>query len=538
MKTLHANSSQLLDPLKDLAKEAGIEYVKGLFEYPLIKEKTRLLPYSFAKKRNVIPFQEVDGCLYVAVADPYDLETLEEVRYITKSPIKEVLASKAEIASAIEECYRQREDEASQYILGLKDPSKPEVLLSSEGEYDLLDHETDSSVIKVLNMILVEALSDGASDIHFEPIEKGLIVRYRVDGILQHKHTLSKEVQVPLTTRLKVLAQLDIAEFRLPQDGRLKLRMAGREIDFRVSTVPVVFGERVVLRILDRSSVFLSLDQLEIRPPILKEIKKYIKSTQGIILVTGPTGSGKSTTLYAALAEIRSNLVNIMTIEDPVEIKLEGMAQIGVNPKIDLTFSKGLRHILRQDPDVIMIGEIRDRETAEIAVQASLTGHLVLSTLHTNDAPSAIARLVDMGVEPYLISSALVGVLAQRLVRRICSNCKTTYKPSKEELKDLQVAELGIDPGTIMLSKGKGCEKCYGTGYRGRCGLYELMPITKAIKNQMLISANATDLRQIAISEGMSTLSQEGALLAIKKGITTHEEVLRVVSQFDEEEGP
>jgi general secretion pathway protein E len=515
--------------LETLAKESGITFVKDLSTFSFIKGKVRLFSYAFVKKNGIIPLKEEEETLYIAISDPYDLQTIEEVRYLSKKEIKEVLAPKSTIESAIESCYGQKEEEASLYIQGLEDSGSSETLVSSEREYDLLASETDSSVVKVLNMILIEALGQTVSDIHFEPVESGLIVRYRIDGVLQMKHNLSKELQKPLTTRIKVLAQLDIAEHRLPQDGRVKLRMGGREIDFRVSTIPVVFGERVVLRILDRSSVSAQLNKLGISDDLLEEIRFFTKCGQGIILVTGPTGSGKSTTLHAMLSEMRSSEVNIMTIEDPVEFKTEGMAQISVNPKIDLTFAKGLRHILRQDPDVIMIGEIRDKETAEIAVQASLTGHLVLSTLHTNDAPSAIARLVDMGIEPYLLSSSLIAVLAQRLVRQICPKCKELYKPTSEEL-----SELHSPPPSITLYKGAGCDFCFKTGYKGRVPLYELMPVTRRVKEQILKSANAAELKKIAIDGGMKTLSSEGERLAFE-GKTSLAEMLRVTRQMSEE---
>jgi general secretion pathway protein E len=310
--------------------------------------------------------------------------------------------------------------------------------------------------------------------------------------------------------------------------------MGGREIDFRVSTIPVVFGERVCLRILDRSQLQLGLDQLGIRAEMLHVLRKQIRKNQGILLVTGPTGSGKTTTLYSMLSEIRSPDVNIMTIEDPVEFKLEGLAQIGVNPKIDLNFAKGLRHILRQDPDVIMIGEIRDKETAEIAIQASLTGHLVISTLHTNDAPSAIARLVDMGIEPYLLTSSLIGVLAQRLVRKICPKCKISYEPTKGEIVELGLKNQGVETSKIVLYKGKGCQHCFNTGYKGREGVYEFMPVSLKIKQQVLSSADSTKLQKIALDEGMLSLRKEGILLALS-GATSLEEVLRVSRQLDEE---
>jgi general secretion pathway protein E len=383
----------------------------------------------------------------------------------------------------------------------------------------------------MLNVMLAEAIQQGASDIHFEPMENGLGVRYRIDGVLQARHAPPKEFQSQLITRIKVMARLDIAEHRLPQDGRIKLAMGGRQIDFRVSTVPVVFGERIVLRILDKGNVLLGLNKIGMRPSLLPSFSKLITLSEGIVLVTGPTGSGKTTTLYSALSEINNSEMNIMTIEDPVEFKLQGMAQIGVNPKINLTFATGLRHILRQDPDVIMIGEIRDKETAEIAIQASLTGHLVLSTLHTNDAPSALTRLVDMGIEPYLLTSSVVGVVAQRLVRLICPLCRVSYTPSDQELKELGIARSALNGG--QLCKGEGCAHCFGSGFKGRHGIYELMPVTSAIKQQLLQSPDARELQRAAFAGGMIALRQEGALLAIE-GLTASSEVLRVTRSCEE----
>jgi general secretion pathway protein E len=316
------------------------------------------------------------------------------------------------------------------------------------------------------------------------------------------------------------MSKLDIAEHRLPQDGRIRLKLGEKQIDFRVSTVPVVFGERIVLRILDKSNVLLGLNKLGMRPPILEGFEKQIRHSEGILLVTGPTGSGKTTTLYSALSEINSSEMNIMTIEDPVEYKLPGMAQIGVNPTIHLDFPRGLRHILRQDPDVIMVGEIRDKETADVAIQASLTGHLVFSTLHTNDAPSALTRLVEMGIEPYLLSSSVIGVLAQRLVRLICPHCKVGYEPSQRELEE-------------KLYRGEGCVHCFGSGYKGRHGIYELMPINTAIKRQIVRSADALELQKVAIASGMETLRQEGSYL-VQEGLTTSREVLRATRSCEE----
>lgn len=509
--------------IDSLSESSGLTLERNLSKYSFIKEKKRVLPYSFVKKRGVIALKEEDGVLFVAISDPFDLETLEEIRYITGLQVRDVLSPKEIIEEAAELCYRQNEKETQESFEELNQSEKETVFLDSETEYDLLDHTSDSTTIKLLNMILMEALTQEASDIHLDPIANKMLVRYRVDGVLQQKHSLSKEIQNPITTRIKVLAQLDIAEHRLPQDGRMKLRMGGREIDFRVSTVPVVFGERLVLRILDRSQMIIGLDKLSIPSAELKSFRKYIRQSQGIILVTGPTGSGKTTTLYGALSEICSSAVNVMTIEDPVEIKLEGMAQISVNGKIALDFAKGLRHMLRQDPDVIMVGEIRDKETAEIAIQASLTGHLVLSTLHTNDAASAATRLIDMGIEPYLLSSSLLAVLAQRLVRQICPHCKVAYNPSPSELEELNIEG---SPDTLFYV-GKGCKHCFETGYKGRRGLYELLPISTRIKEQILKSADATELNRIALQEGMKSLRAQGAAL-VQQGITTTQEVLRV----------
>ena len=354
------------------------------------------------------------------------------------SEVRAVYSPKEVILTAINDLYNREHGAASEMIANLEDRGEDGRGDAEVEVYDLLDDtHHQAPIIKLLNLILTEAIQQGASDIHFEPFEDRLRVRYRIDGVLQNRHSPAQEFQAQLMTRIKVMAKLDIAEHRLPQDGRIKLKMGRREIDFRVSTVPVAGGERIVLRILDKGNVILGLDKIGMLPTVFDEFKRLIAMPEGIILVTGPTGSGKTTTLYSAICEMYNEATNIMTIEDPVEYNLNGIAQIGVQPKIRLTFATGLRHILRQDPDIIMIGEIRDAETAEISIQASLTGHLVLSTLHTNDAPSAITRLVDMDVEPYLLSSTLIGILAQRLVRRICPGCETPYHPTDRELQSI-----------------------------------------------------------------------------------------------------
>ncbi len=511
---------------ESLAKQFGMEICMDLSAFHLTRDLYEHIPYSFAKSNIVIPIAAEGDSVTVAVADPISLEPLEEMRMMLGKEVKAVYCPRDVILTTLNEVYNQEEGAASQMLAGLKDKREDG---KGEGDvevYDLLDRRRDqATIVKLINLILTEAIQQGASDIHFDPIEDGLKVRYRIDGVLQLRHSPASEYQQQLITRIKVMSKMDIAEHRLPQDGRIKLKMGPREIDFRVSTVPVVNGERIVLRILDKGNVILGLNRMGMLPDAFEEFKKLIKLPEGIILVTGPTGSGKTTTLYSAIGDVVSDEVNIMTIEDPVEYNLKGIAQIGVRPKINLTFAAGLRHILRQDPDVVMIGEIRDVETAEIAIQASLTGHLVMSTLHTNDAPSAITRLVDMGIEPFLLSSTIIGVMAQRLVRRICPSCKESYTPDELEIK-----KLGIIPKDLKnkkLYRGKGCRKCFDSGYRGRHGVYELMVIDNALQKQIVTSPDAIELRKIAIESGMLSLLKHGAEL-VKQGITTVSEVLRV----------
>jgi general secretion pathway protein E len=408
---------------KELAKKLGIPIYDDILGLLLPREVYKKVPYTFATSHVVLPFKEENGVVFVAMADPFNLEPIQELRLILNQEIKAVYTPRENLLQAIHECYNVERGAASELLADLEgqkeDGGDDEVAV-----YDLLsDVGHQAPMIKLLNLIITEAIQQGASDIHFEPTETGMKVRYRIDGVLQIRHSPAPEYQTQLISRIKVMSKMDIAEHRLPQDGRIKLKMGRREIDFRVSTVPVVGGERIVMRILDKGNVVLGLDKMGMPPKLLEKFKHLINLPEGIVLVTGPTGSGKTTTLYSAISDLKNDDTNIMTIEDPVEYNLKGIAQIHVRPKINLTFAAGLRHILRQDPDIIMIGEIRDVETAEIAIQSSLTGHLVFSTLHTNDAPSSITRLVDMGIEPYLLSSTIVGILAQRLVRRICRDC-------------------------------------------------------------------------------------------------------------------
>jgi len=521
------------DANRSLAAQFGMAVYLDLSIFKLSRERYKKVPYSFAKKNVVMPIKEENGLFLVAVADPLNLEPLEELRLMLDSSVKAVYSPKDAILNAINEAYKQESGSASQMIAHMGDRGEE----GKDGEveiYDLLDDSVHQApIIKLLNLIIIEAIQQGASDIHFEPLEESLRVRYRIDGVLQSRHSPAQEFQAQLMTRIKVMAKMDIAEHRLPQDGRIKLKMGRREIDFRVSTVPVSGGERIVLRILDRGNVILGLDKIGMLPKVCEEFRSLIELPEGIVLVTGPTGSGKTTTLYSAICELYNDETNIMTIEDPVEYNLKGIAQIGVQHKIKLDFATGLRHILRQDPDIIMIGEIRDVETAEIAIQSSLTGHLVLSTLHTNDAPSAVTRLVDMGIEPYLLSSSLIGVVAQRLVRRICPDCRQPYQPSERELQSISLEKKDLIQG--VLYKGGGCPSCVGSGYKGRHGLYELMVVNNAIKKQIVKSPDAVEIRRISIDSGMSTLLEHGSEL-VRKGITTVAEVLRV-SKGSEEKG-
>ncbi|MCE5318339.1 MAG: type II secretion system ATPase GspE [Parachlamydia sp.] len=508
---------------RSLASQFGMPIFLDISTYRLPREYYKKVPYAFAKRHVVMPIKEEAGAVLVAVSDPLNMEPLEELRLMLDTDIKAVYSPRETILNAINEAYRQETGAASELIAQMGEGE------AKEGEvevYDLLDENSlQSPIVKLLNLILIEAIQQGSSDIHFEPLEDTLRVRYRIDGVLQARHSPAQEFQAQLLTRIKVMARLDIAEHRLPQDGRIKLKMGRREIDFRVSTVPVVGGERIVLRILDKGNVILGLDKIGMQPAMYEDFRRLIEIPEGIILVTGPTGSGKTTTLYSAICELYNDETNIMTIEDPVEYNLKGIAQIGVQPKIKLDFATGLRHILRQDPDIIMIGEIRDLETAEIAIQAALTGHLVLSTLHTNDAPSAITRLVDMGIEPYLLSSSIVGVGAQRLLRRICSECKRSYVPNDRELESLGVERKDLHEG--VLHQGAGCSVCFGSGYKGRHGVYEMMVVNNALKRQIVKSPDAVELRKIALESGMSTLLDHGKDLVLQ-GITTIAEVLRV----------
>lgn len=506
----------------------GMKVIKDIASHELPKEVIGKIPYSFARKNMVIALADKEESITVAISDPLNMNALEELHLMLDKKIDAVLAPEDKILSLINQCYNHEEGATKRLIENLgekKNGDRPK----DDETIDLLEIKEEAPIIRLLNLVIGEAIEQRASDIHFEPQEDDLKIRYRIDGMLQARHAAIADYKAELLSRIKVLAKLDIAEHRLPQDGRIKLKMGGREIDLRVSTIPVAGGERIVLRILDQAKVNLGLDQIGMLGPTLKVFRELISLPEGIVLVTGPTGSGKTTTLYSALCERVSEDINIMTIEDPVEYKLKGIAQIAVQPKIGLSFAAGLRHILRQDPDLVMVGEIRDTETAEIAIQASLTGHLVLSTLHTNDAPSTITRLTDMGIEPYLLSSTVVGILAQRLLRKICPHCKEGYRPSDEELQELDVTR--DDLNNHLIFRGRGCSSCFGSGYQGRHGIYELLKVDDNLSSEIAKNCDAGELRRHALKSGLITLRKHGAEL-VRLGITTPQEVLRVTRRI------
>ena len=518
--------------LRAQGRQLGISYWKELPEGEFDVALMQRVPLAFARQHQLVPVRMQDGVALVAISRALDLQPLDDVSLLLQAPVEPVLSRERDIMDALNRFYDTGTQTADKVIQNLDDETLGRLAHDLEAPQDILDQEAEAPIIQLVNLILSQAVRDRASDIHVEPFERTLKVRYRIDGVLHEVLSPPKVLQPRITSRLKVMADLNIAETRLPQDGRIAVRVRNREIDIRVSVVPTAFGERLVLRLLDKSGALFQLEEIGLSAELLSTYGRLIHRSNGIILVTGPTGSGKSTTLYATLQRINSSQLNIITIEDPIEYQIQGVGQIHVNPRIDLTFANGLRSILRQDPDVIMVGEIRDRETAEIAIQASLTGHLVLSTLHTNDAASAVTRLLDMGIEPFLISSSVLAMVAQRLVRVLCPECRVPGRPESETLR-----ELGLQPGDADVGRGEwflsgGCEGCRGTGYRGRTGVYELMPIDDAVRRLIMERANASMLRSAAAQRGMRSLVQDGARKVLD-GRTTAEEVLRVTQDND-----
>ena len=480
----------------------------------------------FIREHRLIPFEQKNHVLKVAAPDSVSSMAVDALRVATASEVLVYAADDKLIDDYISRFYSQESQNINKIIEDIGDKGIEFLTGEEEDIGHLRDLASEAPIIKLVNLLISRAVEGRASDIHIEPYQDELKIRYRIDGVLHDAESTPKRLQAAIVSRIKIMAKLNIAERRLPQDGRIRLRIGEQEIDLRVSTIPVLFGESVVMRILRKEGITIDLDLLGFPPDVLSEFGRLITKPNGIILVTGPTGSGKTTTLYGALDKINSPDKKIITVEDPIEYQLKGINQIQVKPQIGLNFASTLRHIVRQDPDIIMIGEIRDLETAEIAIQSALTGHLVFSTLHTNDAPSAITRLLEMGVENFLLSSTIRGVLAQRLVRVICSSCKTENlsAPDREEL-----GLLGL-PHDVRLYAGKGCEKCAHTGYYGRSGIFELMAVDDDIRKLILKSADANQLRESAISHGMRTLLRDGSQ-KVKEGITTLSEILRVTQE-------
>jgi len=497
-------------PLISDTKESGVDNSPPQLEP---ENATETLPHSAA---------------VIAINDPADIQALDDlIRILEPHDFKLVLSTKDAILFAINISYDLNRDSAEQLVQDMEEDSSA-IISEIEEKADLLDDISDAPIIKLVNHIISQSVKARASDIHMEPYQDSFKVRYRVDGILYDLLSPPKWVQPALISRIKVMAKMNIAEKRLPQDGRLDVKIGNQEIDVRVSTIPTSFGERLVLRLLDKSGSLISLSDLGLASDKLDVLANLVRSPNGIILVTGPTGSGKTTTLYAILSSINIPDINIITIEDPVEYQIKGISQIQVNPKINLTFANGLRSIVRQDPDVILVGEIRDRETAEIAVQSALTGHLVFSTLHTNDSASAITRLVDIGVEPFLISSSVLAVVAQRLIRVLCKDCKQPYTPDKSTLESIGITPDQFHEATIY--RAEGCENCFRTGYKGRMGIFEIMLLDSSLKSLILTAYDSGRIKDAALNLNMITLRQDG-IQKVLRGISTIEEVIRVTQQ-------
>jgi len=510
-----------IEELEKIAQKLGMGFQAELDDSQVDASLLSRLPLAFARKNLLLPLREEKGRLLVATGNPAELLAIDEIRGIFRMPVDCVAVPAGTALDAINRLYSRLSGSAQEVVEELEGEELSTIATELSGPRDLLELTDEAPVIRLLNSIIFQAVKERASDIHIEPFERELEVRFRIDGILCKMLTPPKVVQEALISRVKIMAGLNIAEKRLPQDGRLRVIVAGRDVDIRVSIIPTFFGERVVLRLLDKQRGVISLADIGFAPADVQTMERLLSRTSGIVLVTGPTGSGKTTTLYAALTRINTPEKNIITIEDPIEYQLKGIGQIQVNPRIDLTFASGLRSILRQDPDIIMVGEIRDTETAEIAMQASLTGHLVLSTLHTNDAATAVTRLTDMGVEPFMVASTLSAVIAQRLVRVICPNCREEYRPDRE------YAGLTLPD---ILYRGSGCDKCFNLGSIGRTGIYELILVDSELCSLIIRQVPSGAIKEYAVSRGMRTLREDG-LAKAAAGITTIEEVLRVTQE-------
>nr|WP_042317353.1 ATPase, T2SS/T4P/T4SS family [Desulfofarcimen acetoxidans] len=505
------------DIARVIAERSGIPYI-SLETYQIDPAAVTVLSIDNINRYKALPVSFADDKLVVAMNHPNDIMSIDDLRMLTGYDIKPVMTSDTELEATIEKYSRESLD---------VEQEDDDVDAYNDLANESVD-DADRPAIQLANMILSQALSARASDIHIEPYEKNSRVRFRIDGVLHDIMQVPRKMHATLTSRIKVMANMDIADRRVPQDGRISLKIEGRSVDLRVATLPTAYGERLTLRLLERSGTMITLEQLGIRESVLEKYLATVKYPYGLILVTGPTGSGKTTSLYASLATIDTTAKNVITVEDPVEYRIEGVSQIPINTKVGLTFETGLRSILRNDPDIIMVGEIRDKQTARIATESALTGHLVLSTLHTNDAPGAISRLIEMGIEPFLIVSSLTCVLAQRLARVLCSHCKESYKLSRKELMNIEDFPLSEQEEEISLYRPRGCIRCSNTGYRGRVGIFEVLFATEKIQQLTLEKRSTREIREVALSEGMTSLRRDG-LQKVKQGITSLEEVMRVV---------
>jgi len=519
---------QEIEITKMLARQYRVPAV-DLSRFVVDEKIVKMVPGDVAVRHTVLPLKREGRTLTVAMADPTNVTVIDDLKFITRFDIFPVIAGEYTLREAIERYYEQTDAQLQTILKDIEEDDDLEIVEEEEDEeVGAVTVADDAPVVKLINGILSDAVKRGASDIHIEPFEKELRVRYRIDGSLLEVMKPPTKLKAALTSRVKIMSNLNIAERRVPQDGRIKMKMGNRVIDFRVSTLPVIFGEKIVLRILDKGNLTLDLQKFGFEPKAEEDLMRNILNPYGMVLVTGPTGSGKTTTLYSALSRVNQIDVNIMTAEDPVEYNIHGINQVLVRNEIGMTFAAALKAFLRQDPNIIMVGEIRDLETGSIAIKAALTGHLVLSTLHTNDAPSTITRMIDMGIEPFNVASAVNLIVAQRLVRRVCGNCKEERDYSEEELHALGISKK--DMAGVTLYVGAGCEQCGRTGYKGRQGLYEVMALTPELRRLILRGASTAELKEQAVEEGMLTLRMDG-LMKLKRGITTLEEIVKETAE-------
>ncbi len=530
ISTLRLNSESMPEQefLQQAAQRLGMEFCETLENTYGSLEFASQVSAHFARSKLVIGLGKVNGVMKVATSQPLDTSVFDDLADVLDVPLDLMLAPSNEILRVISETYQKDTTAVTRVLDEIEGTNIDGIARELETITDLMDMATSAPVIKLMNHILLQAIQLRASDIHIQPYEQRLVIRFRIDGVLYDRMTPPKKIQDALISRVKVMAEMDIAERRLPQDGGTSVLIGDREVDMRISSVPTSFGERIVIRLQDKSADIYSINKIGLSALDLEMLGRYIRYTHGILLVTGPTGSGKTTTLYSMLKEINSSEKNIITVEDPIEYLLPGISQIQVSDKKGLTFARGLRSIVRQDPDIIMVGEIRDLETARIAIQASLTGHLVLSTLHTNDSAGAVTRLLDLGVEPYLVASSLIGVVAQRLVRMVCPHCRRPIEAPREELQELDIDVAAS--GNIQFYTGEGCDECMNTGFKGRTGIYEVLPIAEEVKNQIVEHASATEIKKAAMRRGLVTLRMEGKQ-KILDGLTTADEVIRVTQR-------